>query len=190
MPTGQKYSLIVAAAENGVIGDSGNLPWRLSADLKRFRQLTLGHHIIMGRKTFETIGRLLPGRTTVIVTRQPDYQFPGAVIVDSIAATLATTQSDPNPFVIGGAEIYRLFLPLVNELHLTRVHAEISGDTSFPEIDWNQWTRIQAERHPADGRNQFDFSFEIFRRSTRNPTDFPDGRTTGNQVGRRSPDPH
>ncbi len=170
MPTGQKYSLIVAVTENGVIGDSGNLPWRLSADLKRFKQLTLGHHIIMGRKTFETIGRLLPDRTTVIVTRQPDYQFPGAVIVDSIAAALATAQTDANPFVIGGAEIYRLFLPLVDELHLTRVHTEISGDTSLPEIDWDQWTRIQAQRHPADDKNQFDFTFEIFRRSIRNQT--------------------
>ena len=165
MPTGQTYSLIVAVSENGVIGDCGKLPWRLTADLKRFKQLTVGHHIIMGRKTFESIGRLLPGRTTVIVTHQPDYQFPGALIVDSVDTAMAATAADPNPFVIGGAGIYQLFLPWVTELHLTRVHTEILGDTRLPEMDWKQWIRFQAERHPADDQNQFDYSFEVFHRS-------------------------
>ena len=158
----QPLAMIVAASENGLIGRDGDLPWRLSADLKQFKKLTMGHHMIMGRKTFESIGVLLPGRHTVIVTRQMDFQFEGATVVHSIedAVQHARGQGDQLPFVVGGAEIYRLALPLVTDLFLTRVHATIDGDTFLPEIDWSTWDVVESQRFDADDRNQFDYSFE------------------------------
>ena len=155
--------MIVAASENDVIGVAGDLPWKLSADLKRFKKLTMGHHIIMGRKTYESIGRCLPGRTTVIVTRQPDYLVGGAKVVTSIEEALEVTQSDDCPYVTGGAEIYALLLPHVTEIQLTRVHVEISGDTFLPEIDWSHWEGVESDRHEADDKNGFAYSFEVYR---------------------------
>ena len=160
----KKLSLIVAASENNVIGNAGDLPWRLSADLKRFKRLTMGHPIIMGRKTFESIGRLLPGRTTVIVTRQPDFQFEGAIVVGSVEAAIDAVESAERAFVTGGAEIYALLLPRVSEIQLTRVHAEISGDTVLPPIDWSRWELVGTERHAADAKNNYDYSFETYHR--------------------------
>ncbi|MBL98494.1 MAG: diacylglycerol kinase [Rhodopirellula sp.] len=157
-------SIIVAMAENGVIGRDMDLPWHISADLKRFKALTMGHHIVMGRKTFESIGRLLPGRTTVIVTRQPDYQVDGAVIVNSLGAAQAAATDDSELFIIGGGQIYEIALPLADRLHVTRVHTEVDGDTSFPAIDWDQWELVSAERHGADEKNDYDFTFESYRR--------------------------
>ena len=157
-------SIIVAMAENGVIGRDMDLPWHISADLKRFKALTMGHHIVMGRKTFESIGRLLPGRTTVIVTRQPDYQVDGAVIVNSLGAAQAAATDDSELFIIGGGQIYEIALPLADRLHVTRVHTEVDGDTSFPVIDWDQWELVSAERHGADEKNDYDFTFESYRR--------------------------
>ena len=157
-------SIIVAMAENGVIGRDMDLPWHISADLKRFKALTMGHHIVMGRKTFESIGRLLPGRTTVIVTRQPDYQVDGAVIVNSLGAAQAAATDDSELFIIGGGQVYEIALPLADRLHVTRVHTEVDGDTSFPAIDWDQWELVSAERHGADEKNDYDFTFESYRR--------------------------
>lgn len=157
-------SIIVAMAENGVIGRDMDLPWHISADLKRFKALTMGHHIVMGRKTFESIGRLLPGRTTVIVTRQPDYQVDGAVIVNSLGAAQAAATDDSELFIIGGGQIYEIALPLADRLHVTRVHTEVDGDTSFPAIDWDQWELVSAECHGADEKNDYDFTFESYRR--------------------------
>ena len=156
--------MIVAASDNDIIGVDGDLPWHLSADLKRFRQLTTGHHIIMGRKTFESIGRLLPDRTTIIVTRNPDYYFDGARIVNSVAAALLATSDDTQPFVTGGGEIYRLAMPHIQKIYLTRVHAQIQGDTAMPEIDWNQWELVSSEYHEADKRNDHNFTFEEYQR--------------------------
>ena len=158
--------MIVAASENNVIGNDGDLPWKLSADLKRFKRLTMGHHIIMGRKTFDSIGVLLPGRQTVIVTRQTDYQFPGAAVVHSIEAAVevARAAGDSLPFVVGGAEIYRLAMPKTTIIHLTRVHADVQGDTVLPNIEVSRWSRSEAERHAADERNDFDYSFEVWER--------------------------
>ena len=155
-------AMIVAASENNVIGVDGDLPWHLSADLKRFKKLTMGHHMIMGRKTFDSIGVLLPGRQTVIVTRQTDFQFEGATVVHSIEAAIEHVRDcdDPLPFVVGGAEIYRLAMPSVTELFLTRVHASIEGDTYLPEIDEQKWEQTENDRHSADDRNEFDYSFE------------------------------
>ena len=157
-------TIIVAMAENGVIGRDMDLPWHISADLKRFKALTMGHHIVMGRKTFESIGRLLPGRTTVIVTRQPDYQVDGAVIVNSLGAAQAAATDDSELFIIGGGQIYEIALPLADRLHVTRVHTEVDGDTSFPAIDWGQWELVSAERHGADEKNDHDFTFESYQR--------------------------
>ena len=157
-------SIIVAMAENGVIGRDMDLPWHISADLKRFKALTMGHHIVMGRKTFESIGRLLPGRTTVIVTRQPDYQVDGAVIVNSLGAAQAAATDDSELFIIGGGQIYEIALTLADRLHVTRVHTEVDGDTSFPAIDWDQWELVSAERHGADEKNDYDFTFESYQR--------------------------
>ncbi|MCH2182030.1 MAG: dihydrofolate reductase [Mariniblastus sp.] len=159
-------SLIVAASENGVIGQAGDLPWRLSADLQRFKQLTMGHAIIMGRKTFESIGRLLPGRTTIIVTRQAGYEFPGALVAGSISEAIEMSASDPSPFITGGAEIYRLALDRVDRIYLTRIHAEVEGDTYLSGIDWGEWKQVESEAHYADDRNQFDFTFEVYARIT------------------------
>ena len=162
--TKQIRSMIVAASENDVIGVDGDLPWRLSSDLKRFKRLTMGHHIIMGRKTYESIDRLLPGRTTVIVTRQKDFDVEGAKVVHGIEAAFATCADDESPFVIGGSEIYRLALPLIAEIQLTRVHTQTQGDTFLPEIDWDRWAAISSERFEPDAKNELPYSFEVYRR--------------------------
>lgn len=166
-PTGSRcpcLSLIVAVSDNGVIGSAGDLPWRLSADLKRFRRLTTGHSIIMGRKTWESIRRLLPGRTTIIVTRDAGYRVEGAFMADSLERALVLAGEDRQPFIIGGGQIYRLAFPLAQRLYLTRVHATFDGDTRLPAIDWDQWQRIETRRHSADARNEHDYSFEVYRR--------------------------
>lgn len=169
-------ALIVAVAENGIIGREGDLPWRLSSDLQRFKSLTMGHALIMGRRTFESIGRLLPGRTTVIVTRQPDYQFPGALIAHSLSEALTLTADDDCPFLVGGAELYRIGLPLATRLFLTRVHAEVEGDVSFPDVDWEDWHEVSRESFAADERNEFAGTFsEWVRRSA--PAGAPDRGT-------------
>ncbi len=164
MSTLQKLSMIVAASENNVIGMKGDMPWRLSEDLKRFKRLTMGHHIIMGRKTFDSIGRLLPGRTTVIVTRQTEFEIEGARIAHSIEDAISICGQDDAPLVTGGAEIYRLALPWVSEIHLTRVHTMLEGDTLLPEIDWTRWELVDRSWHASDEKNSFDYSFETHRR--------------------------
>lgn len=153
-------AMIVAASENNVIGVDGDLPWHLSADLKRFRKLTMGHHMIMGRKTFDSIGRLLPGRTTVIVTRQKDYTFEGAKIAHSVEQAVELTAKDACPFIVGGAQIYLAAMPLVNRLFLTRVHSQIEGDTFLPEIDWSAWEQESSEK----GSAEVEFTFENYVR--------------------------
>lgn len=158
-------SIIVAISENGVIGKQGDLPWRMSADLKRFRKLTTGHHIILGRKTFESIGRLLPERTTVIVTRNRDFSFPGAKMAMSLQQAIDLCGNDDQPFVAGGAGIYQSALPLALKLYLTRVHCSVEGDVHFPPVDWSQWQMIDSEQHPADERNEHDYSFEVYQRT-------------------------
>jgi dihydrofolate reductase len=140
-------SLIVAMANNGVIGKDNRLPWHLPEDLKRFKRLTMGHHIIMGRKTYESIGKLLPGRTSVIVTRRQDYLVPGAIIAHSLEEAIERCASDHEIFVIGGAEIYRAALSLADRLLITQIDREIAGDTLFPPVDWSRWREI--ERQPC-----------------------------------------
>jgi dihydrofolate reductase len=132
-------SIIVAMARNRVIGAGGRIPWRLPEELKRFKRLTFGHHIIMGRKTWESIGRLLPGRSTVIVTRQRGYRVPGAKVVHSLDEAIAACGPDDEIFVIGGAELYAQALGRAGRLYLTTVDAEAAGDTLMPEIAAGDW---------------------------------------------------
>jgi dihydrofolate reductase len=142
-------SLIVAFAKNRVIGLNNTLPWHLPEDLKRFRALTMGHHIIMGRKTFESLGRLLPGRTTIIVTRNKDYKVEGALIAHSLQSALVLAAGDAEPFVIGGAELYKQGLELATQLYITEVQGEYEGDAFFPEIDLSHWTLSEKKDHIA-----------------------------------------
>ncbi len=157
-------SLIVAMSDNRVIGRDGDLPWRLSADLRRFKRLTMGHHIIMGRKTFESIGRLLPGRTSIVISRRQDYDAKGAKLARDLNDAIQLAGDDNEVFVIGGAEIYRLALPRVDRIYMTAVHVAIEGDTYFPEFDARQWRLIEDERHAADEKNQYDYNFRIYER--------------------------
>ncbi len=158
-------SLIVAMSENRVIGRDGGMPWRLSADLRRFRTLTMGHTIVMGRRTWESIGRLLPGRKTVIISRNPAYIVEGAATVDNLNDALRTAAGDSEVFVVGGGEIYRLAIPIANRIYITRVLSQIDGDTTFPEVNWLEWTRIESEAHSANEKNNHDFVFETWIRN-------------------------
>lgn len=142
-----QLSIIVAIANQQVIGVNNTLPWHLPEDLKRFRALTTGHHIIMGRKTYESLGRLLPGRTTVIVTRNKQYQLEGALIAHSLQDAVALCNNDEEVFLIGGAELYRDGLKLANKLYITEVDLTIAGDAFFPEFDLNLWQELKRESH-------------------------------------------
>ena len=157
-------SLIVAISENHVIGREGQLPWHLSADLKRFKQLTMGHHIVMGRKTYDSIGRQLPGRTSVVLTRQTDWAVEGVLTASDLETALELAGDDEEVFVIGGSQIYQLALPLVDRLYVTRVRASVSGDTYFPEITGEQWQLEQNDSFSADEKNDHDYSFLIYSR--------------------------
>ncbi len=150
--------------ERGAIGLEGQLPWRLPADLRRFRSLTMGKPIVMGRKTWASIGKPLPGRHNIVVTRQRDFAAPGATVVGSLAAALAAAGPVPEVCVIGGAEIYRLALPITDVLHVTRVHATVAADTHFPEFDPAQWEEVERHEQPADEAHAFACSFVEFRR--------------------------
>ena len=144
-------SLIVAMSRNGVIGLEGRLPWHIPAELQRFKTLTMGHPIVMGRKTWDSIGRLLPGRTTIIVSRNPGLRVEGAQVASSLEQALDLAQPDPEAFVIGGADIFRLSLPYAGRIYLTTVAVECEGDTFMPSIDWTQWRRTASDSHPAQG---------------------------------------
>ncbi|MEM7481001.1 MAG: dihydrofolate reductase [Acidobacteriota bacterium] len=161
------FSILVATAENGVIGRDGDLPWRLPADLERFKALTMGHHLIMGRKTWDSIGRPLPGRTSVVVSRTSPQLPEEVVVVNSVdrALKVARRAGDEEPFVVGGAEIYRQVMDSASRLYLTRVHAEVEGDTFFPELDESEWRLVERLEHPADVRNEYPFSFLTFERN-------------------------
>jgi dihydrofolate reductase len=158
-------SLIVAVAENGVIGQENTLPWRLSGDLKRFKALTMGKPIIMGRKTFDSIGKPLPGRTNIVITRQSNLQLSGCTVVGSLSEALSSVHADEF-MIIGGAEIYRQSLPLAQRVYLTQVHASIPGDAFFPVLEPSQWREIAREDVSADEHNQYAHSFITLERVT------------------------
>jgi dihydrofolate reductase len=159
-----RISIIVAMAKGNVIGRDGNLPWHLSNDLKRFKSLTMGHHIVMGRKTYESIGRPLPGRVSVVVTRQASYSVEGVIIVHSLDEALQRANGDDEVFVIGGAQIYAQALPLAGRIYLTRVDGEVSGDTRFPQINLVDWRVVSESNSAADERNEFPHSFQVLDR--------------------------
>lgn len=153
-------SMIVAVANNGVIGVNNTLPWHLPEDLKRFRALTMGHHIIMGRKTYESLGRLLQGRTTVIVSRNPDYQVEGAVVVHTLQQAMRFCQQDEELFLIGGAQLYQEGLSQVNKLYITQVNLDVNGDAFLPEIDFSMWTLTEKKDHvSASGLSYSDLTY-------------------------------
>lgn len=157
----QALSLIVAHADHRVIGHNNQLPWHLPEDLKRFKQLTMGHHIIMGRKTYESLGRLLPGRTTVIVTRDRHYHVEDAKVVHSLPQALLACAGDHEPFLIGGAEMYMQGLPFVTKLYITRVYASVGGDAFFPEIDLGEWRLVSEDEHTSvNGLHYSDLVYE------------------------------
>ncbi len=160
-------ALIVAVSSNGIIGRAGDLPWHLPADLRHFKQTTMGHHLIIGRATWDEVGRPLPGRTMIVVTRNHGFAAEGVYVAHSIEGALALVGDDDEPFIGGGAEIYRQALDadLVDRIYLTRVHAHVEGDTRFPPVDWHRWLLADRIDHPADEKNPFAYSFERYDRA-------------------------
>lgn len=158
-------TIIVAVAENNAIGKDNQLLWHLSADLKRFKTLTSGHHIIMGRKTFESFPKPLPNRTHVVITKQADYKVPhGVIVVNSLKDALEVAKEDTQAFIIGGGEIYNQSLEVVNKIELTRVHHDFEADTFFPKIDDSIWKETSKVYHQKDDKNEFDYSFISYTR--------------------------
>lgn len=160
-------SLIAALTGGGVIGQNGVVPWRLPADLGYFKQVTMGKPVIMGRKTYRSIGRPLPGRDNIVLTRDPTFQAEGCQIVHTVVEALAVAGSGREIMVIGGAEIYAVFLPLADRLYLTVIAAEIEGDTFFPAYPAGEWQTISDIAHPADDKHLYPFRFVILERLIR-----------------------
>ena len=154
-----KISLIVAAATNNVIGRDGGLPWHLSEDLKRFKRLTSGKPIIMGRLTYESIGKPLQGRRNIVVSSRGDLEIDGCEVVATLDDALKLTAGAEEVMVIGGGKIYEQMLPMADRIHLTRVHASVDGDTYIPEISEDEWKVVDEENFPADESGQYGFSF-------------------------------
>ncbi len=160
-------SIIVARADNHVIGKDNGLVWHMPADLKRFKSKTLGHYIIMGRKTLESMDKPLPGRTTIVVTRNQDYHAEGCIVVHDVqdAFRLAEANKQEEVFILGGAEIYKLTMDLVDKIYLTEIKASFEGDTFFPEINSQKWKEILREEHEADQKNPYPYAFvDLIRR--------------------------
>jgi dihydrofolate reductase len=158
-------TIIAAASENNALGKDNQLLWHLPEDFKRFKTLTSGHYIIMGRKTFESFPKPLPNRTHIIITRQPYYQAPeGCVIVSSLEKAMELCPANEEGFVIGGGEIYQQAINIVDKIDVTRVHTTIDADTFFPEIDTNIWKLVFEEFHPKDEKHAFDFTFLTYVR--------------------------
>jgi len=154
-----KLSIIVAASENNVIGVGDQLPWRLPDDLRRFKALTMGKPVVMGRKTFASIGKPLPGRLNLVISRQPGLAIEGVIVVNSLDAALAAAGPAEEIMVIGGAQIYREALPRTTMLYMTRVHARSPGDVYFPALASSDWRELDRELHPADERHACAFTF-------------------------------
>lgn len=159
-------SAIVAVANNGVIGDGEDIPWRLSSDLKYFKRTTLGHHIIMGRKTFDSIGKPLPKRTNIVLTRNPFFRVTGTIVAHSLeeALQIAQDNGETEVFIIGGGFIYREALDYCDKIYLTEVSANPPGEITFPDLDPQQWRELSREEHCAGERDDYDFSFVVLER--------------------------
>lgn len=157
-------SIIVAMAKNHTIGINNTLPWRCPEDLKHFKTLTMGHHMIMGRKTFDSIGKALPGRTTVVVTRNNDLEVEGCVIAHSLPEAIAACTGDTEIFVVGGAELYRQAITLVDTLYITEIQQDVDGDAHFPEFDKNDWREVSREVRSQEAPQPLNYHFVTYSR--------------------------
>ena len=151
-------------AKNRVIGANNAVPWHLPGELKMFKTITMGHHLIMGRNTWESIGRLLPGRTTVVVTRQPDYRIAGAIVTASLDDAIAACRNDDEIFVIGGAQLFAAALPRAHRIYLTEVDVTVEGDIHMPDFDLAQWQAGAITTHPADEKNPYAYQLTVYDR--------------------------
>jgi len=152
-------TIIAAIAKENALGKDNQLIWHLPADLKRFKKVTLNHHIIMGRKTYESLGKPLPNRTTIIITRNPNFKAEGCIVVNSLKAAIEASKLDENPYILGGAEIYKQAIEVADILDLTFVHHKFDADAFFPEINFNNWEEIERQDCKSDEKNKYDFSF-------------------------------
>ena len=157
-------TIIAAIGKNGELGKNNDLIWHLPNDLKRFKKVTAGHHVIMGRKTFESLGKPLPNRTNIIITRNSTYTAEGCVIVNSLQEAIEAAQEDENPFILGGAQIYKQALEIADVLDLTRVDASLEADAFFPEIDLEKWKVVAREDHQKDEKHQYNYSFVTYKK--------------------------
>jgi len=159
-------SAIVAASKNWVIGKNNEIPWYIPNDLRYFRRMTLGHHIILGRKNYESIGKPLPKRTNLIVTRDTNFEAPGCLVVHSVeeAIAIAKKNKEEELMICGGGQIYAQTMPLVEKLYFTEIEAVVDGDVYFPEIDESEWDLISTERNQADDRHEYGYNFMIYER--------------------------
>lgn len=158
-------TLIAAAGKNNELGKDNDLVWHLPDDFKRFKELTTGHHIIMGRKTFDTFPQLLPNRTHVVVTRKENYKKEGVIVVHSLERAVELTKEDPQPFIIGGGEIYKMGMKAGDKIELTRVHGEFDADTYFPEIDATEWKLVSEKFHEKDEKHRYAFTYLTYERT-------------------------
>lgn len=157
-------TIIAAIGKNGELGKDNDLIWHLPNDLKRFKKITLGHHVIMGRKTFESLGKPLPNRTTIIITRNSNYKVDNCIIVNSLEAALKASATDPNPYILGGAEIYHQAIKIADSLDLTLVDANFEADAFFPQIDASLWEETSHENFNADENHQYNYSFVTYKK--------------------------
>ena len=159
-------SQIVAASLNHVIGVNGGLPWHMPTDSKYFKEKTLGHHIVTGRRNYEVEGKALPGRVNIILTRNSDYKIPDGIVVHTLtdAIDIARKAGETELFIVGGEEIYKLAMPVTDRIYLTRIHTEVEGDTFYPELDMNIWKEVSCEKHKKDEQNPFDYDFLVYER--------------------------
>lgn len=159
-----RITLIAAVSENGVIGRGNALPWHLPADLQRFKQLTLGHAVVMGRKTWESIRRPLPHRRNIVLSSSPGFHPVGATVVPTFGAAIEAARDLAELFAIGGSRVFEVALPLTDRLEITRVHASVPGDAFFPKLDLSEWKLVAEERHPADEQHAHPYSFLTYDR--------------------------
>src|SRR5699024_4324554 len=161
-----RLSAITAIAQNNIIGKDNSLPWHLPADMKFFKKTTMGHPIIMGRKTYESFKKALPGRTNIVITRQKDYTLTDAIVVHSLKAAIEEAKAieKEETFILGGAEIFKLSLPLIQRIYITRIYEEFEGDVEFPSFEVKDWEMIGIEPHEPDKKNKYYYAFQLWER--------------------------
>jgi len=162
---GMTISLIAAVGNNRVIGSNNQLPWHMPRDMKFFMNKTKGHYVIMGRKNFESINKKpLPNRTNIVITRDKDYEAPGAYVVHSLEEAIAKVGTDEEPFIIGGSEIYRQAISIIDRMYITRIYGDFEGNSFFPEVDYSQWRLKKKDAYEADEKNPYPYAFFIYER--------------------------